>query len=244
MNSNLFVMLLCTTLALASCAPVMNHSSVNIPDGFYHVPANQPYYSVHENKVTPGLFPGSKKVFVYNQSDTLFIVAADTSAPLQHALNFVYPFAGQNPKLVLTGHSYDIDVFTTPFKFRQAAAGIPAQMTTSFNAALYTGYRFDHYSMKKINGPFSLSKYNKTGFGIGAFAGMGSVDVKPEFAGNTITYEYEAFSLSYGIALLVGYRNINTGVACGFDHITDKNGTNWIYQDKPWLGVFIGLNLN
>jgi hypothetical protein len=34
---------------------------------------------------------------------------------------------------------------------------------------------------------------------------------------NSIDYEYDAIAIDYGIATLIGFRNINTGVALGFD---------------------------
>ncbi|MBX9852704.1 MAG: hypothetical protein K2X86_13240 [Cytophagaceae bacterium] len=36
----------------------------------------------------------------------------------------------------------------------------------------------------------------------------------------------------------------NAGLALGFGYLTDHNNDIWIYQNKPWIGVLAGLNLN
>ncbi|MES2689035.1 MAG: hypothetical protein V4658_01450 [Bacteroidota bacterium] len=221
--------------------------AAGIPDAFYTLPEHQSYYSCDSGTGNINILPQKKKVFLFNRNDTLFIVASDPLKPFRDTVNYVYPFTNKDQTgLLLTRHSFDFDVFTTPFKFRSATAGIPAQLTTSFNAAFYAGYRSDYYTVKKhtLKAPVNLSKVNNAGFGIGAFAGFASANIKPEFVRNTITYEYDAVALNYGVAFLFGYRQISTGLAVGFDYLADHNKNNWIYQNKPWLGIFIGLNLN
>ena len=86
--------------------------------------------------------------------------------------------------------------------------------------------------------------FSKTGFGFGGFIGAGSVFINPKFMDNAIDYEYDALAFDYGIAVLFGVRNFSTGLSLGFDFLTDKNRNNWVYQHQPWIGIFIGLNLN
>lgn len=34
------------------------------------------------------------------------------------------------------------------------------------------------------------------------------------------------------------------GVGVGWDYLTDRDKGIWIYQNKPWYGLTVGLNLN
>ena len=45
-------------------------------------------------------------------------------------------------------------------------------------------------------------------------------------------------------ALIISYSSINTGIAVGTDGLLDKYSKNWIYQNKPWIGILAGINLN
>jgi len=47
-----------------------------------------------------------------------------------------------------------------------------------------------------------------------------------------------------GIAFIVAVENIGVGLALGIDHLLDKNHRFWVNQQKPWLGLSFGLNLN
>lgn len=239
--------MLVAACAITGCATLTVNPGTQIPDEFYTLHAGQQYYSTHKGKTETTTLTKNKKVFLFNQNDTLFITSADSTTAFGDTVNYVYPFNSQAFKpLVLVNHSFDADVFTTPFKFRAGTDGFPAQLTTSFNAAFYAGYRTDYYTVKKhaFKAPIQLSKMNRIGFGLGLFAGLGSANIKPEYVRNTITYEYDAVGLNYGVAFLFGYRQISTGLALGFDYLADQNRNNWVYQNKPWIGVFIGLNLN
>lgn len=36
----------------------------------------------------------------------------------------------------------------------------------------------------------------------------------------------------------------NPDFGLGFDTLLDRNAQFWIYQERPWLGLMLGLNLN
>ncbi|MBC7381529.1 MAG: hypothetical protein H7296_00870 [Bacteroidia bacterium] len=242
-----YLLLTYSLLYISACSTLVTNPTSGIPDDFYIMPKQQHYYSHENDTIQINAWAEKQKVFLFNLRDTLFITSIDTTTPFKNAINYVYPFYEPHPKhLLLINNSYDMDVFTTPFKFRFATDGIPLQITTSFNAAVYAGIRSDFFTIKNhpLKTPVHLSKINNIGCGVGVFGGISSANIKPEFVRNTITYEYDAVSLNYGLAFLFGYKKISTGVAIGYDYLADKNRNNWIYQNKPWLGVFIGLNIN
>lgn len=226
----------------AGCNVLKKSSRDDVEEGVYKVAPNQVFRSIGKDSI--GVFKNKTQLWLLEQSDTLwFYTHAMQSMSKNH---FIYPLADSNNKLVLTKTSFDFDVFTTPFKYRFATMGMPPQMNTAFNGSFYIGYRKDKLSVKKIKMPFGMEreKFKKTGLGFGCFAGVGSVFISPSAMQNSIDFEYDGFVIDYGVALLVGIRNLSTGLSLGFDFLPDKNGKKWIYQHKPWLGIFIGLNLN
>jgi hypothetical protein len=140
----------------------------------------------------------------------------------------------------------DVDVFTLPFKIRPAQGMLPGQLNSNFNAAIYLGRRIDlyNYRWKSITPSFGVRELRSRGFGYGVFAGLGSVAINDFVVRLPIGIEYEGVVLDAGVAAIYDARIFNIGLAVGLDYLTDRNRTQWIYQQKPWFGVLFGLNLN
>ncbi|MFN3840039.1 MAG: hypothetical protein ACK4RF_04960 [Cyclobacteriaceae bacterium] len=68
--------------------------------------------------------------------------------------------------------------------------------------------------------------------------------ISPWTTNNQITDEYDGFILSRGLSAMAGINNLTVGVAIGWDYLTDRDKVVWIYQNKPWVGLMIGLNIN
>jgi hypothetical protein len=115
--------------------------------------------------------------------------------------------------------SFDVDVVAVPFKFRPASVNLPRQLTTDFNG-------------------------KHRGLSIGAFGGLGTAAITPWTTNYMMNDEYTGFVLSRGIAAMAGISNLTVGIGVGWDNLTDRDRTIWIYQHKAWYGVTIGLNLN
>lgn len=212
-------------LLTASCSTEHRAFSRTLPDGQYRIKENAQW----------------KKVVVYNDEDTTHLVF-DTAAPHVHLADYLYTHAEQ----MFVRHSLDLDVFSTPVKLRFAQKEVPRQLNAQINGNFYMGYRTDRYLYGKrepVRGKVQRYRH-RVGYGGGAFLGLGSVFINPTFLQDAIPYEYDGVVLSYGAAVLVGYGNINTGLCLGFDFLTDRYRSHWIYQNKPWLGVTIGINLN
>lgn len=140
----------------------------------------------------------------------------------------------------------DIDVFTLPFKIRPAQAGLPPQLNSNFNAALYLGRRLDfhQYRWQSVTPTFGVRKLRSQGFGYGLFTGIGSATINSLVTNSHIAYEYEGVVLDVGLAAIYDAQVFNVGFAVGMDNLMDPNRRAWVYQRRPWFGVLFGLNLN
>lgn len=148
-------------------------------------------------------------------------------------------------KVYLSKRSFDLDVLAVPFKFRSASQNLPRQLTTDFNGNIFLGYRFDRFHLIDKKTPIGWKRYYKHhGISVGGFGGLGAAAITPWTTNGKIGDEYSGFVISRGLAVLVGINNLTVGTGIGWDYLTDRDKSIWIYQNKPWLGLMIGLNLN
>lgn len=143
-------------------------------------------------------------------------------------------------------YSFDIDFITIPLKFRLKEMDIPAQLNTNLNGALYIGYRADKYLIGYESNHLgkAIRKVNHVGFSMGAFSGFGNTLMSPTNTHDRLQKEYDGIVWSKGISGFLIANSFTVGLALGVDHLLDKNKTIWIYQNKPWLGLSVGLHLN
>lgn len=146
----------------------------------------------------------------------------------------------------LIKNSFDIDFLTIPLKLRSAEKDVPPQLNANLNGAVYFGYRTDIYKINYTQNPLktAMRQTNHFGYSIGLFTGFGNTSMSPTNSNNILKQEYDGVVWSKGIAGIIGINNITMGLTFGFDNLLDKNRTIWIYENKPWLGLAFGLNLN
>ncbi|RRB06283.1 hypothetical protein [Larkinella rosea] len=141
--------------------------------------------------------------------------------------------------------SFDTDLITIPFKYRIGQQRQPAELITSANAAVYMGLRYDQGFQRNVFYHHQQrSEIRSYSIGAGGLVGISATTIRPFSTANLVQDEYEGACLSYGLAAIFGYRTVSLGLALGYDYLLDKNRTIWMYQNKPWLGVTVGLNLN
>ncbi|MFY9310501.1 MAG: hypothetical protein WAQ28_15760 [Bacteroidia bacterium] len=72
-------------------------------------------------------------------------------------------------KAAFNKSSLDIDFLTMPLKYRSQSTGVPPQLNTNLNGALYLGFRADRYKMKYVKNPLkkSVREINHYGFSVG-----------------------------------------------------------------------------
>jgi hypothetical protein len=59
-----------------------------------------------------------------------------------------------------------------------------------------------------------------------------------------IDSEYDGLVWFNGFAGIIGVDNYSIGLAIGWDNLLDQNRRFWYYQQKPWLGLTFGININ
>lgn len=175
-----------------------------------------------------------EKVYVDVRGDSITVVklAGGTSVVLQ-----------ANQKLIK--RSLDLDVLAVPFKFRPSSLGFPRQLTTEFNGNIFFGCRIDRFKLHHFATPLgTLKKFRHRAFTVGTFGGIGSASITPWTTNYQTTDEYSGLVLSRGLSAMVGVNSLTVGVGVGWDYLTDRDKSIWIYQNKPWYGLTLSLNLN
>jgi len=178
------------------------------------------------------------KVYVDVKEDSLAIIPVDKNK------TGLTPIKEANNQIILR-KSFDVDVLTVPFKFRPSAYNFPRQLTVDFNGSIFLGYRFDRYKVLFSQTPVGVvKKLRHRALTMGVFGGVGTTSVNPWTTNYRTTDEYNGFIFNRGISLMGGVNNLTVGVGVGWDYLTDRDKEIWIYQNKPWFGLTLSLNLN
>ncbi|MDX1936766.1 MAG: hypothetical protein SFU21_06605 [Flavihumibacter sp.] len=150
------------------------------------------------------------------------------------------------PDLIFSKNTFDIDFLTMPLKLRPSLQQVPPQLNTNLNGAVYFGFRKDAYHLNSKITPLQQrqQQLNHFGFSVGGFTGIGNTFISPTTTNLQLQQEYDGVVWSKGFAAIIAINNFTVGIACGADHLLDKNRQVWIYQSKPWFGLAFGLNLN
>lgn len=207
-------------VSLASCSSLTKGPKYEFSDRYYNLKQNGSSY---------------QKVFVHLEDDSVKIFSSDTVSITLHPKSIARFNRG----------SFDLDAMTEPFKYRPSSQGFPRQLNSSFNGNIYVGYRMDYFRLRYLKSPEGTSrKLSHTAFTIGGFGGIGSEPITPWTTNYQTTDEYSGFVLSRGLAVMIGANNLTVGLGIGWDQLTDRDKHIWIYQNKPWYGLVIGLNVN
>lgn len=213
---------LLTLFFLGSCSVIQNTPKFGLQDGVYET--------------------GNEKVYVETQNDTLLVSTENGS------LRYALPEANAHNLGVklFQKSTFDLDVLAIPVKYRGSQAGLPAQLASEINATLYLGKRKDYFQVNYNQTPSKRfkRKINHYGFSIGGFVGIGNTVMNNDLSQGQVGYEYQAVTFSKGVASIIGINNFTFGLALGLDQLLDKNASYWIYDQKPWIGLALGLNLN
>lgn len=239
LRSGILLASACFTLIGSSCSSIKNPSKIGLGEGVYRSSIEgskaQSLY-LEENGELLDFYPIENRDREWSGSQS--------QSPLI-TINKANPEFSQ--KLHLMKKSFDLDLITIPIKYRPAAAQVPSQINSVLNAAAYFGYRMDYYQLDgtKTNpiGKINLA-IDHFGFSLGGFLGIGNSELSPTTTLGNIPLEYEGIVLSKGIAAIFAVNKFTMGIGLGWDNLLDSNRSFWIYQNKPWLGLAIGINLN
>lgn len=222
---------------LSSCSVVQKTSKQELSDGVYLKTTENEKQKVYINVV-------DDSIRIYQTITLNHKIHIDTLKPLELYLSKYK--TSENSKFSLSNESFDIDFLTMPVKFRFATKGVPVQLNSELNASVFFGYRNDRYSIKYITNPLNISKLRITHFGysVGLFNSIGNTFMSPTNTNDKLQQEYDGIVWSKGLAGIIGVNNLSLGLAIGFDNLLDQNSSSWIYENKPWIGLGFGLNLN
>lgn len=177
-----------------------------------------------------------RRVLIEMESDTVHIYDLE-GVPLQSIIPSRDEYFRQR--------SFDVDVMSIGFKYRPAISDVPNQLTAQLNGNLFLGYRIDRFMIDFQVTPVGLrKKLSHRAFTAGIFGGFGATPINPTTTSGRITIEYDGLVVTRGLALMVGINQLTVGAGLGWDFLTGSDKAVWIYQNKPWLGLTVGLNLN
>lgn len=144
---------------------------------------------------------------------------------------------------VFIKRSVDFDLSTILAKYRPASSGVPNQLNANINGVLYLGVRRDYYSMRSQMSPLKVFKtqMRHIGFDAGLFAGIGITPVNPTVTNSHITLEYDGIVFQKGIAAFITIEFMSVGISLGFDNLLDENSKYWVFNQKPWIGLVLGI---
>jgi len=128
-----------------------------------------------------------------------------------------------------------------PFPVGADTLSATSDATTSFNLALYLGFKFGrtrfYYDQAKT--------HNTVSYMFSIFAGPQLIALSSSnvlFNTNLSKVPSNVLGLSYGMGLSVEWQSFSFGLFSGMDTPLQKNSP-WVYKNKAWLGFGIGFNL-
>jgi hypothetical protein len=233
-NNKYIIILVALIVFFTSCNTLEKASMHGFNSGYYKFESNQKSAQNVYLDVT------DEKIDVYHQTKKQPDTNAFLTIPLNPTDNLI------NNPMVFTKKSLDIDVTAILLKYRPSVYGLPGQMTTDFNIALYAGWRQDSYNIVSRMDPLGKShnKIISRGYDFGLFAGPGASLISPFTTQNNVTDEYSGMIIQTGFAGFLESNIASFGIAIGFDSLLNSDREVWIYNKKPWVGFIVGIALN
>lgn len=228
------VLSICLLVLVSSCHTLEKASSHGLNSGAYKLKTvDKPTRNVYV-EVTP------EQIDIYHYTQAQPDKQPFLSLPLNK------PDSLNSQPLMLKKHSLDIDITSILLKYRPSVYGLPAQLSSDVNLALYAGWRHDHYNIRSKKNPFGVNypSMNNWGYDIGIFAGAGSTLISPFSTQNKRSDEYSGMIIQIGMAGFIESNLASFGLALGYDQLLNADRRIWIYQNKPWIGFIVGIALN
>jgi hypothetical protein len=226
---------LCTVIAIliVSCRVVERASVHGLNNGTYSLDSG----GRSENEVYVDL--NDKEIDLYRIHDGIADLTPFKKFPLVADSQF-------SQKLVLKKQGLDIDITSVLMKYRPSVSGLPAQLSTDLNLALYAGWRRDLFTLENTQSPIGKyrCKISNRGYDVGVFAGPGATLISPFTTRGTRADEYNGMVIQAGLAGFLETNVASFGLAVGFDHLLSPDRNVWIYNRKPWVGFVVGVALN
>ena len=137
---------------------------------------------------------------------------------------------------------------TIPFKFRAKVGSNPYEVTTGVNAGIGFGWKGTWYSLRPIYSKDNTNRmvgYSSNQFSLSLLPFVGLTTIK-HTQGNTdpkIQNDRTIIGINYGISGISQLNRLSFGAALGWDSGFGEGRKDWIYQDKYWIGIIVGLDI-
>ncbi|MFN6327514.1 MAG: hypothetical protein ACK4WA_01945, partial [Chitinophagales bacterium] len=190
MNYKYIIIPILAIALLSSCNTLEKASTHGFYSGYYRQKS--------ENK-------DIKNVYVDVTNDQINVYQHKNQEPDQKQFSTISLNANDTPgfnKMVFMKQSLDFDLTAVLMKYRPSNYGLPAQLTTDLNIALYSGWRHDSYHITRKKDPLGKRYYkiNNRGYDFGFFAGPGTTLISPFTTQNKKADEYSGMIIQTGIA--------------------------------------------
>ena len=202
------------------------------------------YYGLKSEKA------GTLKVYadVYEDTLVLYQMKSAISKEVDLGSGKAIKISSINPDDDLYGarfikNSVELDLSTIPVKFRPSSSGVPVQINSNLNALLYMGARKDYFIVRSLESPVNrnYSSIKQFGFDFGIFAGLGITPVNPSVTNDNISIEYDGVVFQKGIGAFITVNYISVGITLGFDNLMSSDSKTWIYNNRPYIGLALGI---
>lgn len=231
------IILFFLSVAMSSCSILNKNAKDGLTDGIYK----------SKNKIE------NKMVYVDVEDETIQIypVIKTNNHFIVDSIQGKKTFSFEHDDFLdqdftLKQNNFDIDFLTIPFKLRFSERNVPAQLKTELSGAIYFGCRTDIFKIKYTENPLRKKQRetNHFAYSFGFFTGFGNTQISPTTTNEIVQNEYEGVVWNKGIAVTVGVNKFTVGAAFGLDNLLDSNKNHWTYENRPWIGLSFGLNLN
>ena len=231
------VIAICFIGVFASCKTVEKASVHGLNSGYYQLKSD----TIKAQDQAVYLDVTDEKIDIYHQIKSQPDKKQFLTIPL-NAITDSLIFK----RMVFKKQSLDIDITSILLKYRPSVYGLPAQLTTDLNVALYVGWRHDYFQLMSKTDPLGrrYHKINSRGYDFGFFAGPGTTLVSPFTTRYRRTDEYNSMIIQTGIAGFIESNVASFGLAVGYDNLMNPDRKIWIYTNKPWVGFVVGIALN
>lgn len=249
---------------LTGCSTLRQRDETTQLNQVFQIPRGQRVFAyAKRGGVVTKTITQPAKAALYERQDTLYAEFLSESLPapdgdrstLDKSDSLAIFFLHYNPTLKkleekspwfrYQSTAFDIDLFTLPFKYRFATAGQPGQLEDKLNVGIHAGYRYDLGRYRTVyfrhNQHSEISSFS---VGLGGFLCFAPAPVTSFNTGGQVQDEYQALGINYGIATTFSYGSFSAGLALGLERLANRDRVLWIYENKPWLGITVGLNLN
>jgi len=235
MKKLLFSLAAILFIILSACAPVGSIAIHEFGSGYYNLKSEKAgsakvYADVYEDSlVVYKLKPGGSK-----DPDPDSGIGTNISGINQDS--YLY-----NSRFIK--NSVEVDLSTILTKLRPASSGVPIQLNANLNALVYVGARKDYYIIKSHKLPLSrnYSSVKQIGYDFGIFGGIGITPINPTVTNSNTSLEYDGIVFQKGLGAFITINYLSVGITLGFDNLLSNDSKIWIYNNRPYLGLALGI---